>query len=191
MIEPWSQTYVGIKFDFLNPTIDMIDIQDIARGLSMLCRFSGQCKRFYSVAEHSYHASKLVTKENALFALLHDASEAYISDIVKPLKEQLTTYNIIEKRIQNVIFQKFQISDTRDVAEIKEIDYYLLHYEASKLLRTPSVDNWIDTRCVLPFELKYFSPDGAEHMFLKRFNELYNGGREARGYNQKEQTGKE
>jgi len=59
----WIQTYSKIKFDALNPTPDMIDIRDIARGLALTCRFTGQCKEFYSVAQHSYYVSKLIEKK--------------------------------------------------------------------------------------------------------------------------------
>jgi len=74
------QTYSGKRIDFENPDPDQIDIVDIAHGLSNLCRFSGQSKYFYSVAQHSFYVS-LVCKENKLQALLHDATEAYMADV--------------------------------------------------------------------------------------------------------------
>ena len=77
----WLQTYTGIQFWPLDPRPEEIDIQDIAHALSLLCRFNGHCQRFYSVAEHSVHVSTILAPEFGLWGLLHDAAEAYLSDI--------------------------------------------------------------------------------------------------------------
>ena len=82
----WIQTYTGGKFHLLAPRQEEINIVDIAHALSMMCRFTGHVRRFYSVSEHSWHASYLVPKQDALWALLHDASEAYMADMNRPLK---------------------------------------------------------------------------------------------------------
>ena len=77
----WIQTYTGRQFWPLDPRIEDIDIHDIAHALSHQCRYSGHCLRFYSVAEHSVLLSHHVAGEHMLWALLHDAWEAYLAAI--------------------------------------------------------------------------------------------------------------
>jgi hypothetical protein len=87
---PYIVTYTGRRFHFLDPKIDEISIEDIAHALSNVCRFTGHTKRFYSVAEHSCLVSALC--DNRLEGLLHDASEAYMSDLSSPLKMLVPDY---------------------------------------------------------------------------------------------------
>ncbi len=77
----WIQVRSGRKFHPLDPRPEDVDINDIAHALSNLCRFTGHCTDFYSVAQHSVIASQIVPPASALAALLHDASEAYMGDI--------------------------------------------------------------------------------------------------------------
>ena len=84
--ENFITTYTGKKFHYLNPSPEEIDIVDIAHALSLSCRFRGHCKWFYSVAEHSVRVAEIVTPVFQLEALLHDAAEAYIPDIPRPIK---------------------------------------------------------------------------------------------------------
>ena len=98
----WLQTFTGKKIDLINPTSKMVDIEDIAHSLSMICRFNGHCRDFYSVAEHSVLVESIGTPvllqfcldpptlaHQRLSLLLHDAAEAYIGDITTPLKRGL------------------------------------------------------------------------------------------------------
>lgn len=172
MIEPWTQTYNKIKFDFINPTTDMINIGDISQGLAMQCRFSGQCKEFYSIAEHCVNASILAKPGDKLHALLHDASEAYISDIVKPLKEQLPAYKLIEDKIQTVIFKRYRVYPKNSKERVKAIDHRLLHYEATNLLQFPAVDDWIEITHIDNLEIKCLPPQEARIAFLRQFYTL-------------------
>ena len=82
----WIITYSGKKFYHLAPSAEMVDIVDIAHALSLTCRWTGHTRYHYSVAQHSWYFSYLVPKEFALSALLHDASEAYLGDMNRPLK---------------------------------------------------------------------------------------------------------
>src|SRR4051812_20612492 len=85
----WMQTYTGRAFWPLDAQPEDVDPLDIAAALSMLCRYGGHVSRFYSVAEHCLLMSEAVAPEHALWALLHDATEAYMGDMVRPLKRQM------------------------------------------------------------------------------------------------------
>lgn len=108
-------TNTGKWFDVLNPDPDLIDLQDIASALSNLCRYGGHCNCFYSVAEHSILVSRLVRERTdgdhvaSLWALLHDASEAYVVDIPRPVKRQIPQYVAIEDTIQQAVAKKFNL----------------------------------------------------------------------------------
>lgn len=97
-------TNTGKHVDLMNPDPSQFTITDIAFALSKLCRFNGQIKTFYSVAEHSMKVAEMLPKKYQLQGLLHDASEAYICDVPTPLKHLLgETYYAIERRIQGAI----------------------------------------------------------------------------------------
>jgi hypothetical protein len=101
------RTYKGHYFDVFDPNPDHIDIEDIAHSLSLLCRFAGHIKSFYSVCEHSIWVSNKVSKKHALAALLHDASEAYLIDLPKPIKDEIPQYLEVEDKLMSVIGKKF------------------------------------------------------------------------------------
>jgi len=143
-MEPVIETYTGVMFNFLDPKQEDIKIEDIAHSLSLQCRFTGHCKQFYSVAEHSiaiadHLAKKYRDRKLTLAGLLHDASEAYLSDLASPLKQQLDHYDIIEMNLQAHLEVKFDI-DLRDL-RIKEADIVMLSQEASQLLPSKG-DSW-------------------------------------------------
>lgn len=100
------RTYSGHYFDVFDPNPDQIEIVDIAHSLSLLCRFAGHIKSFYSVAEHSIWVADKVSKTHALTALLHDASEAYLIDMPKPIKDEIPQYLEIENNLMKVIAEK-------------------------------------------------------------------------------------
>lgn len=106
----WILTHSGIQFDLENPTPEMVNIQDIAKALSQMCRFNGHCDRFYSVAEHSLRVAEKVPKHLQLQALLHDAAEAYIPDVTRPLKRMLPLFKQTERKIMQAIGAKFNMS---------------------------------------------------------------------------------
>src|SRR4051812_44303587 len=101
------QTYSGKQFFPMRPIGGDIDIEDIAHALSNQCRFSGHCQRFYSVAEHSLRVAELVTPQHKLWALLHDASEAYLVDLPTPIKRTLEEYRNAENRVMKAICRAF------------------------------------------------------------------------------------
>lgn len=176
----WILTSTGKHFDFADPQPEQIDIIDIANGLSKQCRFSGQCREFYSVAQHSVLVSKLVVGplELALEGLLHDAAEAYCQDIPSPLKELLPDYNSVEKRVQKIINAKFGIEHHPQRSyPVFQADLQLLATERRDLM--PDDDTpWPILHGIKPMRerIEALGPKEAFWEFLQRFN-LLNGGR--------------
>ena len=107
----WILTHTGIKFDLLAPTPAMIDQRDIAHALSNLCRFNGHTHTHYSVAEHSIRVAQIVPVQFQLAALLHDATEAYVGDMVRPLKQVMPDFRKVEKRIWQAICERFDMPE--------------------------------------------------------------------------------
>lgn len=101
-------TASGEIIDLYAPHWESINIEDIAAGLSKVCRFGGQVSQFYSVAQHSVLVSQLAPKELRPYAILHDATEAYIGDVIKPLKVMIAAvYGEIEDRLHTAICDRF------------------------------------------------------------------------------------
>ncbi len=103
------RTYTGKTIDVLNPKKEDIDIIDIAHSLSMICRWGGHTKQFYSVAQHSVLVSLLCPDNLQLEGLMHDATEAYIGDLVRPIKNEIEKYKEIEDNLAKVISEKFNL----------------------------------------------------------------------------------
>jgi hypothetical protein len=172
-MKPWIQTYSGIKFHFTEPDPAEININDIAHALSNLCRFTGHVRKYYSVAEHSIYVSQLVPSRLALAGLLHDAAEAYIGDMAKPIKEQMEEFRHLEYFILDTIFQKFDLPSEylyNDYKEIKNVDYKLCYTEGNQLM--PDVSQWIKQVMPYPLTIRCLPPSLAEAEFLQRFYSL-------------------
>lgn len=129
-------TYSGVSFSPLSPSEKDIIPEDIAHALSYICRANGHFKSFYSVAQHclscEYEARLRGYSDQTRFAcLLHDASEAFISDITRPVKRQLSEYKEIEDRLQRVIYKRFGIDpdDKAIMSAVSEIDDAMLYHE--------------------------------------------------------------
>lgn len=137
------ETFRHHQVDFLNPDPDQIDIEDIAHALSLIPRFGGHTGRLYSVAQHSVLASQLVHKDIELDALMHDAPEAYIGDVVGPLKRLLKDLEPIEFRLSEVIAKKFNLRPMIPMdPRIREADLKMLHFEAEDLLSIDATKEW-------------------------------------------------
>lgn len=168
----WIQTYSGRKFNPLAPVEGAIVIQDIAHALAMLCRFTGHCKRFYSVAQHSVLVSYLCNHEDALHGLLHDASEAYLQDLPRPLKRsgKFENYKEYEHVLQSMIYERFGL-DTKEPKSVKIADTLLLATEARDLMG-PLHSDWKQPVEPLPMKIEPLGPAEAKNLFMKRFFEL-------------------
>jgi hypothetical protein len=162
----------GLYFDFLNPSADCVTLNAIARGLSNACRFGNQCQPFYSVAEHSIWVSRIVPPDMALAGLFHDAAEAFILDMPKPLKEILPDYKSIEKRVEAVVFPKLGLPSTLP-PEVKLADRQMLATEQLVLMKNKDVWKWTDgVQPVASVRLQCFQPSAAYHAFIARAREL-------------------
>lgn len=168
----WIQTFSGRRFNPTDPNPDAIVIQDIAHALSMQCRFSGHCQEFYSVAQHSVYVSHICNTEDALWGLLHDASETYLVDIPRPLKHsgKFGAYIEMESVMQLAICQRFGL-DPVEPPSVKVADKILLATEARDLMGELHC-SWRQSKEPLPFKIESWSPKEAEAKFLDRFSKL-------------------
>ncbi|MBF0399947.1 MAG: phosphohydrolase [Magnetococcales bacterium] len=179
MNDSWIQTYTGKQFFPLNPDPAAICIEDIAHSLSMQCRFNGHCKRFYSVAEHSVLVSRFCRPDYALAGLLHDAAEAYLSDLPAPIKAELALYRDAENRLTAAIFEKFGLKFPIH-NDVKFMDSVLLSTEKSEIMgkepaRWPQIKHPPIESIAKPV-LNCWVPVVAKYEFLKRFDNLCLGG---------------
>lgn len=174
----------GNTIDPLNPDPADIHIEDIAHALSNQCRFSGHVKKFYSVAEHSIKVSHAVPKEDALWGLLHDASEAYLVDVPSPIKNDLfgKQYREVEDMLMSVICEKYGL-DPEMPASVKAADNSLLRTEVRDLLHPmktqEAFDNlWAPWFYEEPQSYKIthpYTPATAKWIFLSNFHILTKG----------------
>jgi len=171
--DAWIQTYTGRKFKPTNPSADDVCIEDIAHALSMQCRYTGHVKEFYSVAQHSVLVSYLCDCEYALDGLLHDASEAYLIDIPRPLKQsgKFDAYLDFEKAVTKCICEKFNLEDEEPLS-VKYADKLMLATEAQTLM-APLHPEWTNLVNPIPMAIIPLNPKEAKALFLARFYELY------------------
>lgn len=167
----WMQTASGKQFWPIDPRPEDVDINDIAHALSQVCRYGGHCRTFYSVAEHSVYVARACPPELRLAGLLHDASEAYISDIVRPAKRFIEGYIAIEDRLQAAIGEAFDVS-LAEFHAIKEWDNAVLLDEQAQIMLPPP-EPWTPLG-VEPagFTIACHSPAVAKAGFLNMFHKL-------------------
>ena len=150
----WCQTFTGKAVYPIDMRVEDIDMLDIAHSLALQCRFTGHCRVFYSVAEHSLHVydalrestkagySQSTEEWNALrWALMHDAAEAYMTDIPRPVKRSITGWREVEQHIEETIAKRFGlVLPIPDV--VKHFDSVLLATEARDLMAPPP-QTWV------------------------------------------------
>lgn len=179
----WIQTYTGKAFDLLRPSADMVCVEDIAHHLALINRFTGATAEPYSVAQHSVLCSYLVEPELALTALLHDASEAYVTDVSRPLKEAMradahgrTSYDRIAARVEAAIEERFDVALVHLPDAVKRADMRMLATERVHLHHSQPREwdqEWLATPVnfkaseIVPWHWRI-----AEGRFLARFREL-------------------
>lgn len=171
----YIQTYSGHRFHPYDIDRQPVCIQDIAHALGNICRFTGHTREFYSVAQHSVLCSLQASPEAALWALLHDAAEAYFGDVSQPLKtcSEMAHYSQAEKATLFHILDRYGVSyHPRLAKEVKEIDGRMLFTEKRDLL--PHNLHWGYELEPYPDTIEPLQPREAKLLFLKRFAELYN-----------------
>lgn len=162
----------GLKFDFMDPERCEFGIVDIAHALAQICRFTGHTRRFYSVAQHSVLVSFAVPPEDALAGLLHDAAEAFLGDVAKPLKNLLPDYQELERRIEAVVFARFGLPPVLPPS-VKRADLVMLATEKRDLMHNDG-QTWQSLGDVQPLAMRMAPepPVTARASFLKRFHDL-------------------
>jgi|SRR5690625_3651787 len=163
-------TYSGITFNPLHPDKKKIKTEDIAHALSLLCRANGHAQHFYSVAQHSLYCALEAKKRNysprvQLGALLHDASEAYISDIIRPVKSHLKQYQMIEANLQKMIYKAYGLEDLshEEIRLIEEIDDAMLAYELAVLLNQKAKK---PAQLVGTYDLSFMDMEEVKYKFI-------------------------
>lgn len=174
----WMMTYSGRAFWPLDPRPDEVDIVDIARALSHQCRYNGHCAVFYSVAEHSVKLADWFRDVQddvglARQALLHDAAEAYLGDMIRPLKRYVPDYLEAERAVEAVIFERFGLPAELDI-RVRTADQVILTDERDQLFdaRKAKALGW-HTELLLGVQLELLTPPRAYGRFMATFGELF------------------
>ena len=170
-------TYTKKMFDPLYPKAELIDIEDIAHALSMLCRANGHFRSFYSVAQHSINCMKEAEARGysdriQLACLLHDASEAYLSDVTRPVKAELPRYKEIESPLQEMIWNKWldEPLSTQELIQVFQIDDAILVHEFLNLMGEKITDQ-IPEICSVP-QFAFPGFEQCKREFLSLFRRL-------------------
>jgi uncharacterized protein len=171
----YFRTHSGLHVHPLGPAPGEMSVFDIARSLSQMCRFLGHTEEFYSVAQHSVLVSEQVPCEDALWGLLHDASEAYLCDLPSPIKRdpEMTIYRIAEDRLMLAVCKRYGLRPKMPKSVVAA-DKALLATEFRDVTSVDDLD-WITEECgvePLPFSIVGWTPIIAEARFLARFEEL-------------------
>lgn len=170
----FMQTATGRKFWPMDPRADEVFIEDIAHSLSLQCRYAGHCLRFYSVAEHSVLMARKLRWEGvdvALWALLHDASEAFLVDVPRPVKPYLDGYKAAEAKVMAAVCDRFSLAREMPAA-VHDADNRII---ADELVNLVTMDWHGKHNDPLGVDLRYWSPEKAKEEFLATFEALMDG----------------
>ena len=167
----WIQTLKGRAFWPEDPRPGDFDILEIAHALSNICRFNGHVSRFMSVAEHSVWVSMECDPGDAFEGLMHDAAEAYIGDVVRPLKRCLGDYREIEQRVELALAEQFDLRYPWPDSVRRADDAVLMAERRDLLIDAP--DLWPG---ILPEPMdrmvEGWSPEVAKGRFCQRYLEI-------------------
>lgn len=155
------RTFSGVNINVFDVNPELIKIEDIAHALAHQPRFGGHLPFNYSVAQHSCFCESMATPSKKLKALMHDASEAYLIDMPRPIKKLLPDYIKAEENLMSVIAKKFKF-DWPMCKLMEEIDDYALKYDWDNYM----LNHNRNTKDVI------WSPAQAKEEFIKRFNLL-------------------
>lgn len=176
----WIETIKGRPFYFENP---VFDIEEIAWALSLQCRYTGHCNRFYSVAQHSLLVSRLCERlgyGDPFEGLLHDAQEAYLSDVNAPAKAMIPDYRKLEGSLETALRKQYGLAGEKTSDDVKRADWLALFIEANTLLPSkgrgweapPGIIDEARTLCAQGWEPSILEPTAARKEFLYRHRVL-------------------
>ena len=171
-------TYTGKHFEPTTPNSELIDIEDIAHALPLICRGNGHVKSFWSVGQHCICCAKEAEARGfsdrlILACLLHDASECYMSDVPRPLKKYLSDYRAQEDHLLKMIYEKFLGEDLTkaEKEQLKEIDNALLWYDLKILLNEKLCGEQPEVHIALDYSVEPF--ENVEKEYLKLFEKYF------------------
>lgn len=177
-IGDWMITYTGRRFWPLDPRPEDVDFRDIGHALSLICRYGGHVRRFYSVAEHCNLLAKYFLERGdftwARYALLHDAEEAYIGDMIRPLKPSMPAFKAAGSLIEQVVLKRAGL-DLPLPHEIHEADAGIIGDEARALFRPETLEaaDWVPNFGPLGVAVVGDAPHVAEREFASLFARLF------------------
>lgn len=172
----WILTYLGLQFWPIDPRPEEVSINDIAHALSNICRYAGHTKHFYSVAEHCalmFEAVRLAGGDLTAqrWALMHDAPEAYLVDIPKPLKKSLPDYQVVEERVHAAVAKRFGLPEEIP-AIVHDFDRRICLDEREQAM-TPSPHDWGLKGEPIGVTLQFLTPAKASEKFIEAYLELF------------------
>lgn len=177
-MKPVIQTYSGGVINFSDPDESIFNIEDIAHGLANTSRYSGQCKKHYSVATHSVIVAMFLPKEKKFEGLMHDGTEAFMADIPTPLKILLPEYRAIEHRVDAKIRRQFGLPAEMS-PEVKKVDHLVLAIEKPILMGEsvihwdlPEIDPTDPTVIIAKSLINCATIESSKKLFLHFFDEL-------------------
>jgi 5'-deoxynucleotidase YfbR-like HD superfamily hydrolase len=171
MKHDFIQTHTGKQFWPFEPKVEDIDIIDIAHSLSNICRYNGHSKNFYSVAEHSILVASALPDHLKLYGLMHDAAEAYFSDIPQPIKKYLSDIEELENCLMEKICLAFDLPNPMP-QEVKQADLAIIADEKEQVMAV-QID-WYNTNFShgpLGVKINFLHPRESKILFLKKFVE--------------------
>lgn len=175
--DTWLSTFSGTRVSVMNPKPEQIDIKDISVAIAKQCRFNGHCSRFYSVAEHCARgaslAYQLYGKEVAKEFLLHDATEAYMGDLIRPVKRMIPKFEAMEQKFWEAISTKFNLPYIHS-KEVHYLDNVMVVWEKQWLL--PNSEPWPNLPDISSFNLPELVPvswERAQEIYENMFYLLF------------------
>lgn len=174
VVDPWIYTYSGAQVDLFDPDPATIRLNDIAHSLSNIGRWGGHTTFYWSVAQHSVLVSMYCEDKDAMAGLFHDAAEAYLGDICRPLKRSpfFRDYRLVYRNMERVIMEKF--TGSPEIPESVLIaDERILATEAQLLMNRTAMDSRKEWLCDGdPIENAFIhpvQPEVARQGFLQRY----------------------
>lgn len=175
----WIQTYTGrVAFTVFEPKAEQIAIEDISHALALTCRFGGHSMIHYSVAQHSVLMASIAPEEYRLEALMHDAAEAYLGDMVRPLKLRMPEFVAAERLVEDAIIERFglRLREPECARVIKELDLSMLVAEQRQVMSKLPMP-WSSLEGVQPaaVTIQEMTWREADALFWDSFWDLFSG----------------